>query len=397
VSGYDRFGGVHPETGMMANVLRAAGVADPATGKPFDEPALYGLSGGIGFMAFVFEYRDMPPMFTLVLRSDPYPEAFVHRGLERAGARLDVHHTGSARAAATRLDAALDAGSALICTADQASLAYHGLPAEFSGYGPREVAVAGRSIDRATLALDDRAPRPILFDRVRFATARGAYRKGRHRSIAVAPGPGRDPAEAALEAIRGTVRGFREAPVAGFASNFGIAGLERWARLVGDRKDPRGWPRLLQSGAALAGVLAQLYTGIELEHTAPAGGRALYAAFLDRAADLTGRSELAGVASRYRELGVAWSGLAQAALDERDPHRRALREALEERLRLVDELGADAAEPALAAWSRRLELQRVFEVSDAERLAIVMDLAERAAALVGAERAALAALDAAAS
>jgi hypothetical protein len=320
----------------------------------------------------------------------------VLRGLERV-ATVQLRQTGSAQCAARDLDAALDEGRPQICTVDVASLGYLGIPAEFAGYGPREVAVAGRSADRSMVAIDDRAVRPIVVGADLFGKARGAYRKGRHRMLTVTGPAGFDPAAAALDAIRWTVRNFRESPVMGFASNFGLAGLERWARLVNDPKDPKGWPRLLSSGEALASVLAQLYTGIELEHTPPGGGRPFYARFLDWAAGVTGRRALNEVAERYRELGKAWSALAGSALDPSDPARLQLRETLELRLRLVDELGADAAGPAREAWDRRTQLQRAFNVTDQERTAIVADLGQRAKAIAAAETEALAALAAAAS
>jgi hypothetical protein len=395
VEGY-QFGGVCPETGAMANVLRAAGVCDPTTGEPWDEAVVFGLSGGIGFMAFVFQYAGLPPQFTTVLRSDSYPEAFVLRGLERLAA-VEVHQTGSAAQAAARLDAALTGGRAAICTVDVASLGYLGIPTEYAGYGPREVAIAGRSADGSMVALDDRALRPITFPAGQLAAARAAYRKGRHRMLTVTGGAATDASSAALDAIRWTVRNFHESPVRGFASNFGVAGLERWARLVNDPRDPKGWPQLLATGEALAAVLAQLYTGIELEHTPPGGGRPFYARYLDWAADVTGRPALRDVAATYRELGNAWSALADAALDLSDPARLRLREALEQRLRLVDELGADAAGPAREAWDRRSELQRAFSVTDQERQAILDDLGKRASAIAASEREALAMLEAAAS
>jgi hypothetical protein len=308
-----------------------------------------------------------------------------------------VHQTGSTAQGAARLDAALTGGRPVICTVDVASLGYLGIPQEYAGYGPREVSVAGRSADGSLVAIDDRALRPIVVPAVQLAAARAAYRKGRHRTLTITGSNETDPATAALDAIRATVRNFHESPVRGFASNFGMAGLERWARLVTDSRNPKGWPRLLDSGEALAAVLAQLYTGIELEHTPPGGGRPFYAQFLDWAARATGRPALHNVAERYRALGGAWSALADTVLDPSDPARLALRDALEQRLRLVDELGADAAGPAREAWDRRAELQRSFSVTDQEGKAILADVGQRASAIASAESEALAALEAAAS
>ena len=48
ITGYDHFGGIHPETATIANYLRYLGVKNPATGKPFSEAMLFGIAGGCG-------------------------------------------------------------------------------------------------------------------------------------------------------------------------------------------------------------------------------------------------------------------------------------------------------------------------------------------------------------
>jgi hypothetical protein len=75
--------------------------------------------------------------------------------------------------------------------------------------------------------------------------------------------------------------------------------------------------------------------------------------------------------------------------------RRALREALEERVRAVDEWGEAAEEAALGAWQRRMSLQRTWAPEEADREAILGELGERASRIVESERAALEALEAA--
>lgn len=45
---YRQFGGVHPETAALANVLAANQIVAPHTGRPFSEAMLFGISGGLG-------------------------------------------------------------------------------------------------------------------------------------------------------------------------------------------------------------------------------------------------------------------------------------------------------------------------------------------------------------
>jgi hypothetical protein len=50
--------GRHPDTAALARLLAALGVTDPATGRTLSEATLLGVSGGIGFAYFVFEYEE---------------------------------------------------------------------------------------------------------------------------------------------------------------------------------------------------------------------------------------------------------------------------------------------------------------------------------------------------
>ncbi len=392
--GYERVGGIHAESAALANVLRQAGVVAPHTGRPFEESFLFGLAGGIGFMYFAFEYANTLPMLTVTLRSDSYPDAFVRRGLERSGATLEWHETGSATVAARHLDQALAAGQAPICVTDLCSLPWYGMPIEYRGFTPHYVAVCGRS--DGMVALDDRAALPLLIDERAFAEARASVRKGRHRLVTVASaGSQGNVKEIVVEAVRATARGFHEAPHAGFGSNFGLRGLEKWARLIADPRNPKGWARLLADDRSLATALTRMYEGIEVEFTAPAGGRPLYAAFLDEAADAADRPALHGVADAYRMAGEQWSAFARAALPEAEPTLDAIRQRVDQRTENLDTLGDTAAEPNRDARAEVDALQGAFAPSPDVRQGILAELAARATELVRVERQALEALQAA--
>ena len=61
--GYER------DHSLLTSALAQAGVTDPASGEAFTETRLFGPSGGIGFMSFLFEYAGHAPMLTFVCRS----------------------------------------------------------------------------------------------------------------------------------------------------------------------------------------------------------------------------------------------------------------------------------------------------------------------------------------
>src|SRR3990172_7681172 len=66
-----------------------------------------------------------------------------------------------------------------------------------------------------------------------------------------------------------------------FRGNFGLAALEKWASLLTDERDRKGWPRFFPAGRDLLAALLAVYVQIELRGrglTAAApkgGGRAL--------------------------------------------------------------------------------------------------------------------------
>ncbi|HET6595505.1 MAG TPA: hypothetical protein VFG81_07770 [Anaerolineales bacterium] len=53
--------GRHSETGSIHNALALQGVRAPHTGKPYSEALLLGVSGGIAFGYFTFEYKGYLP------------------------------------------------------------------------------------------------------------------------------------------------------------------------------------------------------------------------------------------------------------------------------------------------------------------------------------------------
>lgn len=306
--GYERFGGVHGDTGAVANCLRQAGIVSPLDGEPFDEAFVSGLCGGVGFLYAVFEYKGLPPLLSLLLRHQSMPDTFVMGGLARLPVKLATHETSGAATARKTLDAAIDAGKPAICVADQAHLGYYGMPETMAGMSPTVLAVAGADGD--DVWLDDRGATPWRVARDRFEKARGAYRKAKHRLVTIeGPLDDYDLDGAVRDALRATARGFSEAPVPSFASNFGWNGLEKWRRLLTDPKDKKGWPRLFGEGSEAYAGLRRVYDWIEFEYTAPAAGRAFYAEFLDAASKLDGLDALRDVAASFRESGERWRAI----------------------------------------------------------------------------------------
>ena len=380
--GYETLGGAQSDTALLGRVLAHAGLRHPATGEPYSEAMLHGLcGGGVGFLYAVFEYKGHAPMLTVVMRSRSVPETYLADVFDRVGAERSVSRTTSARVAAKALDDALEAGQPAVCTVDLALLPHTKLPGQEAGMCPHYVGVIGRDGDRVWL--DDRSVVPIAIGRAELDQARAAYRKAKHELFTVAAGASEPDWERSLEAaLRDTVQTMREGdPTVPpyFRSNCGLAGMEKWRRLLVDSKDKKGWPRVFAGGAdALAG-LRRAYDGIQHEYTAARGGRPLYAEFLDEAANLTGEAALAEVAGLFREAGEGWQALADCIAGAPDDAvARACRVA-DRRTEALDS-GGDASAKDEPIGECALDADQASELYArmADRLETVIDVETRA-------------------
>lgn len=361
------------DLGPLAEALRASGVVDPGTGRPFTEARLFGLSGGPGFMAFVFRYAGVPPMVTLTCRSFSLPGPVVDRALTHAGVTVHRVETGSPARAQRALDAALDAGRVAHVAVDQARLPWMGHAAEWYGQWPRHIDVIGREgegyrvhdLARWTLSAAE------------LAAARAGVKKVEHRLLTFAGAAEADPVEATRRALAFYVRNQREAPFPRFANNFGLAGIERTAARLLDRSTRDGWARMFADGPATFGALWRIWACLQVELTPPAGGRLMFAGFLDDAAKLPGLSDLGAAAEQARVCAERVEAVADAAREAGGALMEeaiALTEAIDEARRSGD----PAAAAEVAGWlAERDRLAAGFELDAAGRARLFEALGER--------------------
>lgn len=354
-AGYMTFGGICRDTGALRNVLAAVGVRTAHNHVPLSEALVNGLCGGVGFLYAVFEYKGFPPMLSVLTRYDTMPDSYIAGGVERLKLRATVRETTSAASARKSLDEALARGRPALCVVDAVALAIAdsggglgddaGGSAAMLGMAPTVVAVAG--IDGDELLIDDGGLAPRRMSHGAFARARAAYKKGKHRLFVFEP-PERELelSDVVRHAVGATGRRYFDAPFKGFASNFGLAGLDKWQRLLTDEKDKKGWPALFHDSHLAYLALRRTHDGIEHEFTAPAAGRPLYAEFLAEAAAITGDRRCASLAESFRQAGAAWrtiSTLIATCGDAAIERGCALGESARE---LFDEAGASGASGA---------------------------------------------------
>ena len=363
LKGFRPFVARQSESGALRAVLDYLGVKGP-DGEPLSEALLFGIGGGVGVSYFVFEYRAvMLKTLTLGTRITTIEESsrpqFLQTICERLGAGARVSHASTPAAADRALTGALEAGVPAIAWIDLTGPPY-AFPQTADYHTnvvfratPEEVFVAGRS--RRGLALSREA----------FAEARRSMGVPKARLMVVDPPSKLSPLPAAArQGIRDSVQQMRDGVDIGkFGRNFSLAALLKWADLLTDPKDPKGWPRFFPRGRDLLAALVAVYSQIELRGRGGGAFRGLYADFLIEAAGLLRKPGLSEVAEGYRRAGRAWSALAQAALPEADEGLAALRHTIREREDALQKDGPDGLERARSLVPKERAMRRKLETS----------------------------------
>lgn len=315
-----RFAGRHWETGSIHNALALQGFLAPHTGKPFSEALLLGVSGGITFGYFTFEYAGHLPHLALLTRNtfDPFPTI-----LERLGIAQDIRQTNKAETAEGNLIEALESGLFPILWADRFSLPYNDLGYSSSMWGMfplLAVAMEGKEI-----LVADRSSRPLHVSMDNLTKARGRVKEDRYRLITLdTPQPAKLTA-AVSKGIYQCLQLFTEKPPKGAAHNFGFAAYQRLADMLVNTRNKQSWERFFAPGVrmyhALAGAMGQpgAYSWVQTWGSGPGAERGVYADFLDEAAVILKKPALNDVAEQFRESHSLWCEFAEALLPNNLP------------------------------------------------------------------------------
>ncbi|MEV4318378.1 BtrH N-terminal domain-containing protein [Actinocrispum sp. NPDC049592] len=335
-AGYRTFGAQrHRQSSLIAHVLEAQGVT-------YSEAMIAGLAGGIGFMYAVFEYKDIPPLMTIVAQHHPAPWA--PEALGRLNVSYVEQHSGKAAAG---IDKLRKANRPALVSVDRSRLPWHGLEPGF-GMDPYVIAVAGISGD--TVYVDDSGLYEMSTED--FGAAWSGYKKGRHHALIIGEAGSPDLPRAIRSALKMTA-GHLTGPVLGnsFDVNFGFSGMARLAAQLRDTRTKSGWAKRFGSPIAFAHGVRRFYECLELEYTSPGATRPVYADFLDEAAPLV-NPKLSDAASLFRQSGARWSALASLALESVAGLGYA--DLVEERMAITFSRGRDA-EPEIRALNKRIE------------------------------------------
>ena len=376
VESYAQFGGIHWETGSLRNVLAHKGIHNPHTSQPFSEAMLFGLTGGVAVMYFMFEYEGYPPQLYIGTR---YPFDPLDQAVERLGLVANVIETTSQKRAVDNLLSVLATGEPAIVWADMFQLRYNALPSGgFPGMQP--IIVYGYNSDTGEIQIADRSLVPLTATTGELSAARAAQGNLENRILTVdAPQKGiKNLGRAIRGAIRACISLYTDKPPKGPSSNFGFKALEKWEDLIVNERKQKGWKKLFANRAQLYEALKSIYTQIEDAGSGGGASRPTYATFLDEAAEVLGKPALVEVAEQFQMAGEKWTELAVAALPEEVESLRETRELILRRGQVFRAMGQVALpemdQIAIRLNELRNEVGRSFPLSDDEVNDLLSDL-----------------------
>lgn len=312
--------GRHWETGSIHNALALQGIKAPHTGEPYSEALLLGISGGIAFGYFTFEYKGYLPHVALLTRNTFNPFQTI---LERLGVAQDIQQTNKAETAEKNLQNALESGLYPILWADQFSLPYNSLPADKPMWGM--MPVLGLETDGKSVAVADRSSQPLHLSMAELTVARGRVKDEKYRLITLDLPQTAKLAGAVHKGICQTISLFTEEPPRGARDNFGFAAYDKLAELLVNTRNKQSWERFFAPGIrmyhALAGSPVQpgAYHWVNTWGSADGADRGLYADFLLEAAQILKKPALNESADKFRESHKLWLAFADALLPDDIP------------------------------------------------------------------------------
>ncbi|HEX9840216.1 MAG TPA: BtrH N-terminal domain-containing protein [Anaerolineales bacterium] len=312
-----QFTGRHWETGSIHNALVMQGMKAPHTGQPYSEALLLGISGGIAFGYFTFEYKGYLPHVAMLTRNTFNPFSTI---LERLGIAQDVQQTNKADVAEKNLLGTLESGLYPLVWADHFSLAYNCLSPDDALWGMLPILAV--ETDGKSVSIADRSSQLLHLSMADLTKARGRVKEDRYRIMTLDAPQTTKLAAAVHMGICQAIKLFTEEPPRGARDNFGFAAYEKLAEMLVNTRNKQSWERFFSPGVrmyhALAGSTVQpgAYHWVMTWGAADGAERGLYADFLLEAAQILKKPALKASAEKFRESYQLWLTFADALLPD---------------------------------------------------------------------------------
>lgn len=307
------------EAGAVSSALAQAGVTVAGMGKPPNEALLFGIGGGIGLGYFVYESGDYTSLFiaTRITTTETPKAGFLHTICKRMGLKTEILTATTAVAAEKKLRAALVEARPVLAWVDPRKLPY---PHPAAAY--HALVVSGYDVAQDSYQIIDRFNGQIALSPKELTAARQGEGALKFRGLVLTGGEeigGEELRIGIRQGIVDCVNQMREGfGPQNFRSNFGLRALEKWAGLLIDPKDERGWSRFFTAGQRLFDVLISAYEQIEQRGDRGAL-RPLYADFLEEAATWLEQPSLVMAAEIFRDSAKRWNELAATLLPDEVP------------------------------------------------------------------------------
>ncbi|UCG26200.1 MAG: DUF4872 domain-containing protein, partial [Chloroflexota bacterium] len=332
-----------------------------------------------------FEKHGYPSIVLAFRNLSNYTVKYLQNLCGRVGAATQVCETTGKKKAAAQLEQTLDSGNPAIVWLDLGGAPY------YMHYLRVGVAVV-YGIDGETALVDRRARKPITIGSDLMVEARAKVPSFKNRIMILKP---EEPFELEV-AIR---EGLQECVdyLGASSTSFALPSIRKWARMMTDVKNKKGWPTVFKGGRGLYGTLRTVYEAIEHIGTGGGGLRGLYAEFLDEAATVLDDGELRTAADHYRALHARWQALAQASLPDHVGVFKRTKEMIDRREAIFLKQGADGLEAITpindALHELKGELNDNFPLNEAATATLLADIQAHLEGIYQAEKETLAALE----
>lgn len=378
--------GRQPESATLRNVLIQR---DACTSDLCTEEILFGLGGGIGCAYFLFDMHGGHPVYIgyRIHAKEGDTPYFTLQMTEGWGATADVRHSSSPSAATKSLVKILNDGFTPIVWVEVTKLPYMFLSGHANAY--HQVVVYGMEGD--DVLVGDLGDSVIRMSMEELTEARNSNFAPKFRTVVISEATAKPQLRETLsDRIRVTCSQMLEG--LGIA-NFGLAALNKWAQMLTNTKNKKGWPNCFPGGPPLHGAMSSVFAQIELRGYGGSAFRELYADFLDQAAGVLKKSALKKVAEQFRESEASWRAISDAALPDSIPLLKETREALTRRSVLIRKPRTTAIDKELESLRDRLKQLRErsakeLSLSKAHTLDLFRAISERVLETEKIERAA---------
>jgi hypothetical protein len=373
----------------MTNVLANQGFVSPHNGRPLSESMVLGIAGGLGCGYILWEFKKYDAAILVMGFQNKwnYTTEFMQNFCDRVGVKAEFLETGGAKTAAKHLDEALNDGRFPIAWVDQEKLPYFYLRPMYEGCFGHFVTVFGQENGR--YLLDDRSQKPLSVDGESLSQARGRIGSYKNRLLLLeSSGSDFDLPAAIMAGLEDCVDYLSQS-----SQTFALPVYKKWARMMTDTKNKKGWPVVFKEKVGLYSTLRSLHEAIKLFDTAGGGLRGFYADFLEEAEEILNLPALGEAAEKYRQVADLWNNFADAVLpDDIAPLKETkslLAKKYERFLVQGTEAGAELRQLSQKLQEMEMELNGRFPISDDTMHALFADMQGHLEKIYAAEKEAL--------